>query len=497
MPVDTKHPDYSAHVERWAKCRTAVEGECAVKEQGELYLPRLSSDVETSDDDYMAYKKRASFYGASGRTVNGLAGAIMAKPASVNFPESRADELKFIGASNESLEQVLRECIEEDLSIGRLGLFLDAAPESQTPYIAIYCAESITNWKEAVIDGRLQPTMVTLKEEYSDPDPDDIWEPNCGTQYRVLELKVGKDGVTRVYTQQLWRRDETQGEGSKKTWQPYGDEIIPRKRGGKPLNYIPFKFVNPADLRAAITKSPIEDLVDVNLSHYRNSADLEHGTHFTALPTAWAAGFDLKKGTRLAIGSAVAWVSSSPQAKAGYLEFTGQGLGHLLTLMERKEKLMAILGARLLEDTKKAAEAAETLRIRQGSERSILSNIAATVSEAMTQMLRWYAEWTGISETADISVELNADFDLSGMTPQMLQTLFTVFQSGGMSYTTFFYNLEAGEMFPDGHTLETEMELIEKGPPIGLLPPAGGAGSEGESGDSESDEGEEAEGDEG
>ena len=37
---------------------------------------------------------------------------------------------------------------------------------------------------------------------------------------------------------------------------------------------------------------PLEDIIAVNLDHYRLDADFKHGLHFTALPTAWVSGFD-------------------------------------------------------------------------------------------------------------------------------------------------------------------------------------------------------------
>ncbi len=37
---------------------------------------------------------------------------------------------------------------------------------------------------------------------------------------------------------------------------------------------------------------PLADVMVLNLDHYRLDADYKHGLHFTALPTAWVAGFD-------------------------------------------------------------------------------------------------------------------------------------------------------------------------------------------------------------
>jgi len=76
-------------------------------------------------------------------------------------------------------------------------------------------------------------------------------------------------------------------------------------------------------IRAGCGSRPLEDIIAVNLDHYRLDADFKHGLHFTALPTAWVSGFD--KAASLRIGSSSAWVSETPGATAGFLEFTGRG----------------------------------------------------------------------------------------------------------------------------------------------------------------------------
>ena len=123
-----------------------------------------------------------------------------------------------------------------------------------------------------------------------------------------------------------------------------------------------------------VDKGPLEDIIAVNLDHYRLDADFKHGLHFTALPTAWVSGFD--KAASLRIGSSTAWVSETPGATAGFLEFTGQGLTTFERAMDRDEKLMAVLGSRMLEDVKRVGETATAIELRQSGEYSILGSVA-------------------------------------------------------------------------------------------------------------------------
>ncbi len=62
MAANSTDPDYDAAAPEWARARDVLAGEDAVKAAGERYLPRLDSQ---SDEEYGAYKVRASFFGAT------------------------------------------------------------------------------------------------------------------------------------------------------------------------------------------------------------------------------------------------------------------------------------------------------------------------------------------------------------------------------------------------------------------------------------------------
>src|SRR6185295_10610731 len=174
------------------------------------------------------------------------------------------------------------------------------------------------------------------------------------------------------------------GEGKNKQWLLI-DTRVPLRRG-KPLPAIPFVFHGPRHSLPTIEKLPLADIIAVNLDHYRLDADYKHGVHFTALPTAWVSGFE--KSSSFRIGSSSAWVTDTLGASAGYLEFTGQGLTTFERAMDRDEKLMAILGSRLLESQKKVGETAQAIELRQSGENSILGSIAVNMSASLTQVLR-------------------------------------------------------------------------------------------------------------
>jgi hypothetical protein len=238
-------------------------------------------------------------------------------------------------------------------------------------------------------------------------------------------------------------------------------------RRGRPLPLIPFVFHGPSHSRPAVAKLPLADIIAVNLDHYRLDADYKHGMHFTALPTAWVSGFP--KEVELSIGSRTAWVSETPGATAGYLEFTGQGLSSFERALERDERLMAVLGSRLLHDQKKVGETAEAIRLRQSGEDSVLTAIAASLSESLTQVLRWVYWWNSTEAVpnaltkADVLIRLNTDFGIQGMESKDLTAVVAAWQAGAISQDTMLELFRKGEILPDGRTNADEVGLIGRG----------------------------------
>ena len=108
--------------------------------------------------------------------------------------------------------------------------------------------------------------------------------------------------------------------------------------------------------------------------------------HFTALPKAFVTGYD--KTAQLRIGSTTAWVTDTLGAAAGYLEFKGDGLMTFERALDRVERLLTVLGSRLLESQKRVSESAEALAIRQAGESSIIAGISASITASLNDLLR-------------------------------------------------------------------------------------------------------------
>jgi hypothetical protein len=197
-------------------------------------------------------------------------------------------------------------------------------------------------------------------------------------------------------------------------------------------------------------------LADTGLSLYRTSADLEHGRHFTALPTAWVTG--IEKADKVFIGSGVVW-QLPENSKVGFLEFNGQGLQSLEKAVIEKKELLASLGSQLLQSKKTGVETADAVRLRQNAEASTLVTTVKIVEQGITQLLQSMAAWGNV--TGDITVKMNTDFVDSRLSASDLTALVSTWQSGGISHDTLLYNLKRGEILEPGTDIEAERNKIE------------------------------------
>ena len=463
MPVDTVHRDYSDAIETWRTIRDAVRGSRAVKQAGERYLPRLS---DQTDEEYSAYRTRAQYFNATNRTLEVLRGSVFRK--NPNFNQQGLDDfLENATPASLSMYDYCKQVAGEVLSVGRFGTLIDFPQESQWPVLCGYCAENIVNWRTARIQGRETLVLLVLHEMSDDTvdtggqtqqATDDGYEQTLVDQWRVFRLVPTEQDQWFVQCEVYRVRAAGSGPGREFV---LIDSAIPTRRG-TPLARIPFCFHGPENNSAAVEKAPLEDIADVNLSHYRSSADLEHGRHFTGLPQPWAAGFDIQH--ELKIGSSTCWITESPDAKVGFLEFSGQGLGALTTAIEEKERQMAALGARMLMPQLKDAEAFDTVRIKHSAETSALMASAIALGQSMTQVLRWVAWWSGTSgapeQEIDTTVEINTEFVASTLRPEEITALVAAWQGDAISWETLVYNLQRGELYPDDFDSEEERQRI-------------------------------------
>jgi hypothetical protein len=467
--VMTKHKDYEGMSKKWLRSRDAAAGVDAIHQRSLNYLPKLN---EQEDAAYQGYLKRACFYNATWRTISGLSGMMFRKPAQIECAESLKPLFDDITLANEPLHVFAQQLAIEVFTVGRAGVLVDYPTQDQQlaitraqaealnlrPTMQRYPAESIINWKTGLVANVTRLMLVVLTEETAIPV--DEFSIKCETRYRVLDL-VGDPANPSLmaYRVRVFRINEKTD-----SQEQVGTDFYP-SMNGKPLVEIPFTFFGIDSVTPKVDVPPLIDLVDLNLAHFRVSADYEHGCHFTGLPTPVVSGYQpTVEGEKLYVGSTVAWVFPDSAAHASYLEFSGAGLGALQANLAHKEEQMAALGARLLTiDSAPGRETATTAAIHHSGETAVLAAVAQVESLGMTRALNIFSKWAGFDE--EVKFELSRDFFPMAMDAGTLAALVAAWQAGAISAETLFENLQAGEIIDEERSFEDEQAKIANAAP--------------------------------
>ena len=417
------------------------------------------------EEDYRGYITRAQFFNAGGRTLDGLAGMLNRKPCIVTVPEGMEIYLGNVDGKGHSIYQFIDMCCKDVLTTGWGSVLVDmprsdnvvsqadVEKEGLYAYMVYYKAEASTKWRWETTGRHQSLKYVILKE------PTEIETAEFTTvikdYYRVLQI----DPETGNYKQTL-----------------YDDKLIPieevepKSKNGN-FKEIPFAFLST---NSEPEEPILKDLIDVNMSHYRKSADYENGLHWTGVPTPYERGWQPEtqyddKGneipaTPMKLGGTQFLYFPQGTEQVGYLEFSGSGLTQISAGMKEDKDSMAILGARIIAQQKKGVEAAETAKIHNAAENSVLASFANNMSQIFSRLLKIYLEWsTGqVLDQEDVRVQINTDYDVVNMSAQELTALVALWQSGGIAKSDLFRNLKEGEIIDADRNLDEMNAEIEE-----------------------------------
>ena len=463
MPASTKNPTYHMYYDTWQQTRDAVKGSVAIKEKRARYLP--VPDGETGSEGatnlryaneehkgtgtlrYRNYIKRAVYTNFTGRTKNALVGAVFRKDPTIVVPAGLEYLIDDATGDGLSLNQLAKDELSNLLEVGRAGFLVDYPQADQglsvedvdlldlRASIVPYTAEQIINWKLDAYGGRKLLTLIVLEEDY--PDDDDEFGHEKKKQQRILRLS------DEGYSQQIYR-DEM----------PYSEQFFPTKADGSKWFEIPFVFCGSKNNDASIDDAPLADIAEVNLAHYRNSADYEESCFITGQPTLFithslsAEQFAEYNPNGIKLGSRAGHVLGETGA-ATLVQAEANNI--VREAMNSKLNEMVAIGARIVTD-RGQNETAEGARIRFASENSVLGDVVNNLSEALFTCIIWVGEFMGFD--GDTEFYLNTEFYDKSVDPQLIMSMVTLLDREIIGEADIFDRLKSAGLIEPGRTLD-------------------------------------------
>ncbi len=485
MNVDYLNDEYNYHSSIWRVIRDCISGEKAIKDSDRhwiginthtknnmnnehsingnpVYLPMPNPSDQSQENKlrYQQYIERAAFFGATSRTLNGMMGMVFKKPPECEMP----DDLEYLKTNVDGSEVGIvgqaHEVARDVISVGRIGLYVDyPATNGETTRAQVqdsgiratintYCAESVVDWDCTQVGASYVLSYVKLRER--DCKRTDDYSIESFDKYRCLFLKPDESGrmvySVTVYDEKGAIREE---------------EFTPRDGQGNTLNHIPFYFVGALNNRPSVDDAPLQEIADLNIKHYRNSADFEESAFIVGQPTLFLGGFNeswmkefysdgIPFGSRAGIagpqGSSANLIQAAPNS------MPAEGMKH-------KEQQMINLGARLITSGGQA-ETAEAARIKHEADASSPSVGVTNINKAYKMALSDVALFMSSSDSAynaavdEMSFMINTAFFDTSMTPEQATKLVSVWQSGAIDKATLDSNLKKGMIIPEDTDLE-------------------------------------------
>ena len=475
MPVESHHPDYIKRERDWALISDCMEGQRTIKEKGDLYLPKPNpEDISLQNQSrYKAYKKRAVFHNVTARTVHNMVGQCFSVDPVHTLPPQMEPWLEDLDGSGVSAIQQAKRALGYVVAMSRAFLWVDypkvgsvvsqadAEDGGIRPRVILCDPQKVINWRVIREGVKSKLSMVVIREPYimkDDgfiavfveqfrvlrlmPDPADFNAPNVDTHNSETT-----NAATNVTPQKLtyWMEVYRPFEGGMKPV----ERIQPLDGNGQPLDHIPGTFIGAESNGCVIVEKPLMlDIANLNIAHYRNSADYEEAVYMLGQPTPYITGLtDSWVQTHMKGGVFLGSRECIPLPVGGSAGMLQASINTLpKEAMDQKEELMQALGAKLVERLEVAQTATET-GINEASETSILASCCKNVSSAYGYALREAANFGNIQVAdpdKDILFELNTEFAVARMTPQEAQQTLALYQADAITFEELRDKLKSG-----------------------------------------------------
>ncbi|UTU07757.1 portal protein [Caulobacter phage C1] len=452
------HPEYQYWLPDWVKLRDTLAGQRVVKSKGEAYLPR---NLGAEALEYKAYLDGAIFFNMVDQTLNGMTGQVFRRaPVIRNLPEKLQDKIIHLGQDGSSHVAFTKTVVREVCAMGRYGVLVDAPKTSGDSYAVGYRAEDILDWTIESIGGVQRLTRVLLREfkrvQSTLTGRAKVRSGGQTYQYETVYRELVLEFVDGrwTYFQNIYDKGGPQGVPT---------DIIRPVINGNPLTAIPFVFFGPTGNTPDCEKPPLIDIAELNLSHYEDYADFQHGKKYTSLPIYVVPGGSEGGADEYKIGPNTIWevpINSKPEI----LEYKGDGLKTQANALSTKERQIAAIGGRLLPGMGQGiSESSEQATMRGASEQSILLNVILSVQDGMSLVLRYWAAWRDVpmATTAQVRYVINSNFLVGHVDARVLRALQMLWEAGLVPIEVLFDNLRDLEVLSDDWTLEMFIERMQ------------------------------------
>lgn len=456
--VATAAPWWEEQRYRWRMARDLLGGTEAMREAGEVYLPRFPQEEA---EVFAARLGRATLNNFYRRTVKEALGLIFAKPVMVVGSRIPEVILGDIDQKGRTVSEFARMIAGPMLTRGMHHAFVDApnpgkTPESLAddlelnlrPYWGAVSAESCIDAYCALTGGRERITHV----RYLDPVTDRQGFSAVVTE-RIRVFEEREDGIWWQLWAKVVRKDARNRESEQ--WELQSEGMMPERV--REVSWTTFYAERAGFMRGV---SPVSDVAYKAVEHWQSSADQRNILTVSRYPIQYQIGTEEPvsvTGPYKALHSKGREGGEAQDVSFGYIEPACTGVQAGERDLDRIEKEAEALGRQLrvraarvrMAAAQDAAEAA-----------SPLQEFASHLEDGLNEMLRHTAMWLGLDPEDAGHCVVNRDFGVSAEDDVAVNALLQMRGAGDISRKSLLAAMkEKGVLEPD-FDIEAEDRLI-------------------------------------
>lgn len=458
--VATTSLAYQAMEPEWYKATTILGGTQSMRDAGTDMAPQHEHE---SDEHYQERIEANVLFNVTDLTLRTWVGKPFA--ASIQFTEDFSKELRpymeDINLQGDNLDVFSRQWFAKGIShalshvlvtFPRIAHFdgrskLDDVKEGVRPYCVHYNPEDVIFAESQRIDGEEQYTHVRIKELHTYREG---WEEIIEERIRVLDLETIfpeddnylSEPKTVVRTT-IWAMDENG------KW------------------YIDDEFYMDIDIIPLVTfysdrtgfmtgKSPLLDLMDLNICHWQSMSDQRAILTVTRFPLLACSGGN-DEDHNLVVGPKEWLFADDPQAKFYYVEHRGAAIKAGETDLERLEERMKSYGAEFMKKSPDR-QTASARNLDSSEATSPLQDVVYRFNDALTKVMWFMAYWINI----ELKGKAYLPTDFTSPEASTLQALTETWKEGGLSHEAYLKELQRRSILDEHFDFNKNKKQLEQ-----------------------------------
>lgn len=454
MSLDKTHVDYDCMDPHWGKLYDCYMGGGNIENAADdVYLIKNDNEKQKK---YDVRKRLSKYYNKCAQVIGTFQGHIWRRAPNRILPDSAAllaDDVDRKGTSaNRFFAQVTKWAQtfgvyyvlpEYPLNPGYGELEKQSVADERAlglrPYLRMIDPRDVLDWGFSMSLGSSPVLEFAVIREKEILFKAPFYPTKTQTQYRVIYPN----------RQEIWIYDEN------------GDQREPRLIAELPnsLGAVPLVPFYGDEIRYGVGKSALYDIAGLNLELYNKHSARMFAELMAAFPILTLMGWDDDAPVKLSEDMAL--INPNVDAKASYLEFSGQSIG---VLRESERDIISEIidiALKQVRNTSNQREAAESKRLDRLESMSELQARSWGFSNSETQVWKYMVQWLR-ADSNSVSVSYTLDFNLDQIESDLVARLMDMRAMGDLSRDTLWGILKDGEVLPGNFDSDEEKERLDQ-----------------------------------